>query len=82
MYIKDLVKKDMMNLEIWCDNRDLDLSIKPNYPKNEDDDTLFDVQIQEKGLFVSFTEESVILNFPASRPFELTRDHFSVIKIK
>ena len=79
MYIKDLLKKEMMNLEIWCDNRDLDLNIKAVDP--EDNDTLFDIQIQERGLFISFTEESVILNFPNSRPFELTRDHFSVIKI-
>lgn len=79
MYIKDLIKQEMMNLEIWCDNRDLDLNIKAVDP--EDNDTLFDVQIQEKGLFISFTEESVILNFSTSRPFELARDHFSVIKI-
>ena len=56
MYIKDLIKQEMMNLEIWCDNRDLDLNIKAVDP--EDNDTLFDVQIQEKGLFISFTRES------------------------
>lgn len=79
MYIKDLLKQDMRNLEIWCDNRDFDLNIKAVDP--EDNDTLYDVQMQEKGLFISFTEESVILNFPTSRPFELAWDHFSVIKI-
>ena len=79
MYIKDLLKQEMMSLEIWCDNRDLELNIKAVDP--EDNDTLFDVQIKEKGLFISFTEEAVVLNFPTSRPFELARDHFSIIKI-
>ena len=75
MHIKDCQKKDKINLEIWCDNRDIDLCI------NNEDDTLFDIQIQEEGLFISFTKESVILNFPTSRPFELPRNHFSVIEI-